>query len=551
MNKRLFLLMVIFYLFSFSMISAVADKAPDDLLAGIYLEHAVELFGSGNYEEAYSLADISLMFFNTSSDALFIRGVSGRMSGVKDSSASDLSNAIIADKWKYFNEMTARAYLSKYMYQTGDIESAYINLLPFSNDLPNSSFSTEIFIRLALGLGKIVEALEAAENLLEAAPYDRYPQLIMAVYDHEWRLKAEKILISGDPSDYFSKDVVQLIIRDSSKCGFLVDYYKNRWGEDRFYRISTICNRTDMLGKLLEELYPENSVVDHKELIRVYNLLSDEKNKQLFLKQLGLIKLTINYDIDNNGFPDTEALYNMGNLISFSFNSNQNTNYAVEWKESSVRLEIKEMGKTITFSYKSYPNLIHVTVSDDKSQIEYQLVPYSLSLDIIKIPLDIIKDVPSILDNISLPDSSVLTAASAEKSVNNFDKGLESKYVWMGADESIENIFNSDGVRVIERHFMNSVLITVFRDLDSDGVFDTTYKYKDGLLQTVLFDVNNNGIPEYIEDYKNGFVRNWDFNEDGLVDSRERYENGIIYKELSTELNGDFDTIFEINGDIK
>ncbi len=537
MNKRFFLLIAIFYLFSFSVLSALTDKNPDALLADIYFGHAVDQFGAGNFEEAYFLADISLMFLDTGSDAFFVRGVSSRMSGVKDSSVSDLSTAIITDNWKYYNEMTARTYLSKYMYLAGDVESAYINLLPFSNDLANSSLSTEIFIRMALGLGKVDEALKAAENLLETVPSDMYAQLILAIYDPEWRLRAEKILISGDLSNYFTKDVVQLIIRNSSECGFLIDYYKDRWGEDRFYRISNICNRTESLKKLLKELYPENSVVDHKELIGVHDLLSDENSKQLFSEQLGSIKLTINYDIDNNGFYDTEAVYNMGNLISFSFNSNKDTNYTVEWNEPSVRLEIKEKGKTTTYFYKSYPNLIHVTVSDDKSQIEYKLIPYSLSLDIIKIPLDIIEDVPSIMGDVSLPDSSILTAASAEKSVNSFDTGLESTYVWIGTDESIENIFNSNGVKVIERHFMNSVLITVFRDLDSDGVFDTTYKYKDGLLQTVSFDVNNNGIAEYIEDYKNGFVRSWDFNEDGLFDSQERYENGIIYKELSSELN--------------
>ena len=152
--------------------------------------------------------------------------------------------------------------------------------------------------------------------------------------------------------------------------------------------------------------------------------------------------------------------------------------------------------------------------------------------------------------NVSFPTSDILTVSSTKKSINNFDTSLESKYVWIGPDESIENVFDSDGVRVVERHFRNSVLISVFKDFDSDGVFDTIYEYKDGLIQSVSFDANNNGIAEYIENYEEGLVRSWDFNEDGLLDSRERSENGIIYRELSSELNGEFDTFIEIKGDI-
>jgi hypothetical protein len=267
-------------------------------------------------------------------------------------------------------------------------------------------------------------------------------------------------------------------------------------------------------------------------------------------EQLGSIKLTIIYDINNDGFIDTEALFDMGKLVSFSFDSDQDNNYDhfVEMDGLPVSLKIKNGEEILSFFYESYPNLINVTVSDEKSLTEYQLIPYTLELDIIRLPLNPVKDIPYILNNITFPDSDILTVSSAQKSINNYTTSLESKYTWIESDESIENIFNSDGIKVIERHFRNFVLITVFKDFDSDGVFDTIYEYKDGLLQTISFDANNNGIAEYIEDYKKGLVRSWDFNEDGLMDSRERYDNGIIYRELSSKLDGNFDTFSEING---
>lgn len=550
MIKRLFLLIVIFSFFSFSASATETDQNPDTLLAGIYLEHAVKQFSSNNFLEAYSLADTSLMFIDTSSDAFFIRGVSSRESEIKDSSVADLSTAIITDNWKYYNEITARVLLSKYIYFAGDIESAYINLLPFSNDLGNDSFSTEIFIRMALSLGKVDEALRAAGNLLQVDQTDSYSQLIMALYNPEWRMRAEQILIGGDPANYFSKDVLQVIIENSADCSFLMDLYKNRWGKDRFYNISNICNEKDTLKEILDELYPENSVINHKELTRVYSLVEDDSSRLLIDEQLGSIKLTIIYDINNDGFIDTEALFDMGKLVSFSFDSDQDNNYDhfVEMDGLPVSLKIKNGEEILSFFYESYPNLINVTVSDEKSLTEYQLIPYTLELDVIRLPLDPVKDIPYILNNITFPDSDILTVSSAQKSINNYATSLESKYTWIESDESIENIFNSEGIKVIERHFRNFVLITVFKDFDSDGVFDTIYEYKDGLLQTISFDANNNGIAEYIEDYEKGLVRSWDFNEDGLMDSRERHENGIIYRELSSKLDGNFDTFSEING---
>ena len=205
MTKNYFLLISVFLSFLFSPLSALTDQNPDVLIGEIYLNHAVNQFALDNFIEAFSLADISLMFLDKNSDALFVRGVSSRSLELKDTSIVDLSDAIIIDNWKYYNETTARVFLSQYIYLAGDIESAYINLLPFRDNIANSSFSTEIFIRMALSLGKVDEALEAADDLLGVDPTDDYSQLIMALYDPDWLLRAEQNLKEEDNAGYFSK----------------------------------------------------------------------------------------------------------------------------------------------------------------------------------------------------------------------------------------------------------------------------------------------------------------------------------------------------------
>jgi antitoxin component YwqK of YwqJK toxin-antitoxin module len=142
-----------------------------------------------------------------------------------------------------------------------------------------------------------------------------------------------------------------------------------------------------------------------------------------------------------------------------------------------------------------------------------------------------------------------LTTYSTLKVSTDKEDNLISNYLILAANESIEKIFNSDGVKILERYYENSVLITVYKDFDSDGVFDTAYDYKDGLLMTVSFDENNNGVSEYIENYETGILSSWDFNEDGLIDSREIFKNGILYREISTKLDGVFDSTIEVISD--
>ncbi len=551
MNKIIIFIFVISSFFVSFLYSGTFKAGPDELIADIYLKNTFEQFDLFNFEEALYLSNITLSFSENSSDSLYIRSLSSRNLGLVNSHKEDLIAAIIFNNWKYYSEIDARVLLSEIMFLDGDIEDAYLNLQPFRNELAFSSKFSELLIRISLSVGRVEEALKIADNLLQIDPYDNYSQLIMAMYNSDWMIKAEEILAEGDSANYFSKEVVQLVIKNRSDCQYLNELYLERWGEDRFYIISNACRRIESLPEILTDLYPDNTRVDFNELSRLYKLFDKESSKKIILDWLGSIVLTVIYDSDGDGFTDTEAFYNKGQLYSFNYDSNHDNNYDffIELDELPLKLKIVTKKGTENYLYKDYPYLINVFKSDGNTEEEYQLRPYNLSFEIIYVPVDFTVEMPHILDSVVSPDTDILTSYSSLKTLTNIGENTVTDYSFINLDESIENIHNENGVKILERHYKNSILITVLKDFDNDGVFDTIYNYTDGKLQTISFDENNNGISEYIENYENGVTSSWDFNEDGLIDSREYTENGIIYRELSSNLDGVFDTTLEITSD--
>jgi len=556
MNKKIFLVIIFFIFFSMVLFSGsvgTAHNSPDKLIADIYIKHSIEQFEKDNYTDAYSLSDIALSFNSESSDAKLIHAISGKNSGLSDNPIGELSDSIILDNWGFYNETSARFYLSKYMYWKGDIDKAYLNLVPFKKNLLINPIFSEFFIRISLGVGRTDAAVKTAEALLEIDPFDNYAQLTLARYSPSWLEKSVKAIMQGDPSNLISKQVVQYLIRNSSDCTYLRNYYLNKWGVDRFYNISNLCNHKDKLIDNLILLYPESSIVNYNELLWLNSLFDSEKNKQIVILRLNAINMTVEYDTDNDGFYDTEALFNNGKIVTFSIDENNDNHkdYIVDVDILPVRLKQIKAKQVISYNYNKYPNLVSAMISNEEFITDYQLIPYELDLDIIYLPSNVLDGIPSILQNAVLPDNDLMSAFSTHKNVTNRKNNTMTEFKMIDLDESVERVINSEGIKILERHYKNSVLISASKDSDSDGVFDTIFKYEDGILQSIAFDENNNGVFEYIENFEEGSVRSWDFNEDGIIDSRERIQDGTLIREMSSKFDGVLDTIININSEIK
>ena len=556
MGKRTVLKIIFLIFFSIALFSesiGTSNTSTDLLIADIYIKHSVEQFEKDNYADAYSLSDIALSFNSESSDAKLIHAVSGIKSGLSNNPIGELSESIIADNWFFYSEISARFYLSEYMYWNGNIDKAFLNLAPFKKKLLIDPIFAEFFIRASLGVGRTDVATKTAEDLLEIYPFDNYAQLILAKYSPAWLKKSIKIIQQGDPLNIVSKQVVQFLIKNSTDCSYLRKFYMNKWGDDRFYNISNLCNNKDKLFENLVLLYPDNILVEYNELSWIYRLFDTEKEKQTVITRINSIDITVGYDSNNDGFNDTEALYKKGKIVSFSFDSNNDDlkDYIVDVDILPVSLKVNTSKQSVLYYYNKYPNIVSAKVSNEEFIYEYQLIPYELNLDIIHLPSNVMEGIPSIINTAVLPDNDSMSAVSAHKKVTNRKNNSRTEYRMIDLDESVERVISFDGIKILERHYKDSVLITASKDSDNDGVFDTIFQYEDGVLQSISFDENDNGIYEYIQNFENGSVRSWDFNEDGVVDFRERIQDGELIQEISSKFDGVLDTIINSNSDNK
>jgi len=556
MNKRIFLEIIFLIFFSIALFSGspgTSSNSTDLLIADIYIKHSVEQFEKDNYAGAYSLSDIALSFNSESSDAKLIHAVCGIKSGLSNNPIGELSESIIVDNWCFYSEISARFYLSEYMYWNGNIDKAFLNLAPFKKELLSDPIFAEFFIRTSLGVGRIDVAVKTAEDLLKIHPFNSYAQLILARYSPAWLEKSVEIILQGDPSNFVSKKVVQFLIKNSTDCSYLRKFYLTKWGVDRFYNISNLCNDKDKLSENLILLYSNNIQVEYNELLWIYRLFVTEKDKQTVISRINSIDITVEYDNNNDGYNDTKALYKKGRIVSFSFDSNNDAieDYIVDVDILPISLKVNTLKQSALYYYNKYPNIVSAKLSNAEFIYEYQLNPYQLDLDIIHLPSNVIEGIPSILNTAVLPDNDLMSSFSTHRKVIDKKNNYRTEYRMIDLNESVERVISSEGIKILERHYKNSVLITATKDSNNDGVFDTIFQYKDGILQSISFDENNNGIYEYIQNFKDGSVRSWDFNEDGVIDFKERIEDGGLIQEMSSKFDGVLDTIINIDSENK
>jgi hypothetical protein len=83
------------------------------------------------------------------------------------------------------------------------------------------------------------------------------------------------------------------------------------------------------------------------------------------------------------------------------------------------------------------------------------------------------------------------------------------------------------------------------RDLDGSGRFAVNETWQDGKLASIAVDTNGDGKVDYRERYVPSLMKYWDYNGDGIDDSRE-YPVGpdTVVRDFSTAMNGVFDVSY-------
>ncbi len=215
-------------------------------------------------------------------------------------------------------------------------------------------------------------------------------------------------------------------------------------------------------------------------------------------------------DADQDGVPEYDAVLDAGRPVSLSC-------------EPSPDLRF-------TLIYGVYPWIDTVGESDPGGQRTWTLANRALGAPFLEQPGP---RVPTV-------DEVVRAAVRLEDTVGP-GSGVRRVEMKDGLRVYLEEDANGDG-RLDHRLWCAAGKpVRGTRDLSGDGVFEAAETWTDGALSRLSVDTDGNGRFDYEETYLPA-ARLWDYNEDGLDDSRETSDGkGGLVREFSTRADGRFD----------
>ena len=328
----------------------------------------------------------------------------------------------------------------------------------------------------------------------------------------------------------------------------MLEYYKNRWGEDRFFLINSILVDDSNLEKRIESIFDMDETISRADLLRIGYILDKkgiEYDAKGFFKDR---KVIITEDINNDGIVDGRTVLDSGSITDTILDADQDglIDYEIVSPGGNIEEVLKDDGdKRVDAKFNPYPYLSEYTVILEGKKRVYHLLPYKALYPVVEIPESQFKDRISL--NIEIKELSPLFLESVSSRVEEIPlQGKERLTAERTSllDTTLEYTLK-DGRVYRKREYKGREVVKEERDLDGDGVPDIYYSFKDGILQSASVDRNHNGFPEYMEKYSPETVTEWDFDDNGSFDYREYTAGGKLIREYSTNMDGNFDLRIE------
>ena len=234
-------------------------------------------------------------------------------------------------------------------------------------------------------------------------------------------------------------------------------------------------------------------------------------------------------DENEDGVPEYSATFEKGVPASFTWKSDPKTD--------------------LTLKFNSYPSVESVeekTASGAARQRSFLLEPFSVAVPFLGkgIPVPLGGLAPSIPAGFRLPGPGELLRASYRVEEYGADGTTVVRRIDLSHGKRVYMEEDTLGSGTLDHRvwYRDGQPVRGARDLNGSGKFDVEETWKNGTLSSIAVDTNGDGKVDYRERYGASPMKSWDYNEDGIVDSREYPAGrGTIVREFSTALNGEFD----------
>lgn len=567
---------------AFTLTATPPAAAADRAIARSCYEQAQSLVQAAAYPEAARLLEGAIEFDPGYSDAWYLLSVierrdpAGRACGIEA-----LERAVREDSWDPAGpeagaeasavRQKARLELAAELLRTGRLEEAVRHLRLLEQDQTPEARVPVLLARAFLEQGARAEAGAAAEEGLKRFPGE--PELYrLAARALEARGRAEEARRLLDNARKLLPLQETLILErarlepDGGRRLDLLRRYRELKGDDPSAAVLALEVKAldpQAAAGYLEFFLQHGGDRRLEELIEAARLLRPRADLQDRLRGSARGYSGPRW-IDRNRDGDWEERYEYreGALRSWVLDRDQDGQPEARAEflggpDDPVPVELslrRSGGEALLLRYGAYPHLDAVSVSAGgrpacaggssgsapagggapagaDARLEYRLVPFRLSADLLQIETPIVDSFPSRV-RFQAPAAEALAAgldpgalrlhSYRVDEVGSGDGAVRRTTTLLaGLPVSLEEDSDGDG-RIDHRvQYRAGVPWSGSRDLEGDGVYEVREEYAEGALVRILWDENGDGRPEYAEQPGANGSRSWDYDGDGLFDHTE------------------------------
>jgi hypothetical protein len=233
-------------------------------------------------------------------------------------------------------------------------------------------------------------------------------------------------------------------------------------------------------------------------------------------------------DSDGDGFWEVRVTINQGSVERWETDADQNGINEVEvvlLAGEPVQATVEQREGMVVADYESYPFVRTVTVPLATGSRRYVLLPFAVRAPILReLPvggprLESPLELPAGFVGLDLGAVLLATASLQERDADG--RIVEHRTLDNGIVVRSSRDTNGDGAMDHLVIYRSGLPVTALRDIDGDGYFEVAEAYVHGRVSMLVVDEDDDGTPDVTEYARDGGEREWDLDQDGVIDVRE------------------------------
>lgn len=515
-----------------------AADEPSTGIAALYREAAYDAYLESRDARSSELIEIALEFDPSVSDSHYVRSLIAARDRERTIEAiAAAEEAIERSDWRRFTPFHGRVMLARLYNLVGSYERA-ADVLARAVELPELSpgLLSDYYYERSVALdrlGRVPERDEALELARDRFPDEaRFFRLLLRAEPFpstDYRLEIERLLNAVD-SPTSRPDLNELLYEYAVSAPTPAEKsWARRRLEERGWDDPAIAllRAEDDSQAALEAFSEHEGLSDYdvfRDLLRVIGG-SGRATLRAAASEFDGVSLS---DGNRDGVWDERIHVQAGLITRWELDRNQDGRVELEvaFNERHPRSVVRrDGGSMLVVRYGQYPFVTEAEITTEGGRELFVLRPRSLRLEAVQ---SLSPAGPTFGSEISLNDElrpvsrrQLMATAVRIDVLDDGEMVLERTYIQGGplrrtyrdgdADGRWDHLLLNDG----------GVPESGVRDLDADGYYEVAEGYRGGRLVALAVDADDDGVPEVFEREEGYSVREWDLNDDGVIDVRE------------------------------